>query len=41
VWDGGALPDEPVTFIGLQRPERLHPDSVCYTPENLRDLIPA
>ena len=40
-WDGGPLPDEPVTFIGLQRPEGLHPDSVCYTPENLRDLIPA
>jgi hypothetical protein len=40
VWDG-TVPDEPVTFIGLQRPEGLHPESVCYTPENLRDLIPA
>lgn len=40
VWDG-SLPDEPVTFIGLQRPDGLHPASVCFTPENLRDLIPA
>jgi hypothetical protein len=41
VWDGGPLPDEPVTFIGLERPEGLHPESVVYTRENLRDLIPA
>lgn len=41
VWDGGALPDEPVTFVGLQRPDGLHPESAVYTPENLRDLIPA
>ncbi|MFF3595967.1 TerD family protein [Kitasatospora indigofera] len=39
-WDGGALPDGPVTYIGLERPAGLHPDSVVVTPENLRDLIP-
>ncbi|MFB6441300.1 hypothetical protein ACFCVY_31760 [Streptomyces sp. NPDC056411] len=41
LWDGGALPDGPVTFIGLDRPEGLHPDSRVITPGNLRDLIPA
>ncbi|MET7342567.1 hypothetical protein [Streptomyces sp. NPDC005547] len=41
LWDGGMLPDGPVTYIGLERPEGLHPDSVVITPENLRDLIPA
>ncbi|MYQ45885.1 hypothetical protein GTW40_12565 [Streptomyces sp. SID4985] len=42
VWDGeAALPAGPVTYIGLERPEGLHPDSVVITPENLRDLIPA
>ncbi|MEU1514519.1 hypothetical protein ABZ490_20550 [Streptomyces sp. NPDC005811] len=40
VWDGGAVPDGPVTYIGLERPEGLHPDSVVVTRENLRDLIP-
>ncbi|MGA5767968.1 hypothetical protein ACPC36_10860 [Streptomyces pseudogriseolus] len=40
VWDGGRVPDEPVTYIGLERPEGLHPDSVVVTRENLRDLIP-
>ncbi|WP_441249514.1 hypothetical protein [Kitasatospora sp. McL0602] len=40
LWDGGAAPDDPVTYIGLARPEGLHPDSVVITPENLRDLIP-
>ncbi|MEV7438027.1 hypothetical protein [Streptomyces griseoviridis] len=39
--DGGALPDGPVTYLGLARPEGLHPDSVVITPENLRDIIPA
>ncbi|MFD5402203.1 TerD family protein [Streptomyces griseorubiginosus] len=39
-WDATAVPDEPVTYIGLERPEGLHPDSVVITPENLRDLIP-
>ncbi|MEU5044841.1 hypothetical protein [Streptomyces griseorubiginosus] len=39
-WDATAVPDEPVTYIGLERPEGLHPDSVVVTPENLRDLIP-
>ncbi len=38
--DGGPAPDEPVTYIGLQRPEGLHPDSRVVTLENLRDLIP-
>ncbi|MGW6913891.1 hypothetical protein ACWGB8_08740 [Kitasatospora sp. NPDC054939] len=40
LWDGGAVPDGPVTYIGLERPEGLHPDSVVVTPGNLRDLIP-
>ncbi|MEU8033095.1 hypothetical protein AB0C13_31440 [Streptomyces sp. NPDC049099] len=40
-WDGTqAAPDGPVTYLGLQRPEGLHPDSRIVTPENLRDLIP-
>ncbi|WP_329500808.1 hypothetical protein [Kitasatospora herbaricolor] len=39
-WDGGALPDGPVTYVGLERPAGLHPGSVVVTPENLRDLIP-
>ncbi|GGU96904.1 hypothetical protein GCM10010260_35710 [Streptomyces filipinensis] len=40
-WDGTvAAPDGPVTYVGLQRPEGLHPDSRIVTPENLRDLIP-
>jgi stress response protein SCP2 len=40
LWDGRA-PDEPVTFIGLERPDGLHEDSRVFTPENLRDLVPA
>ena len=39
-WDAASVPEEPVTYIGLERPEGLHPDSVVITPENLRDLIP-
>ncbi|MYS37440.1 stress response protein SCP2 [Streptomyces sp. KhCrAH-43] len=41
LWDGASVPDGPVTYIGLERPDGLHPDSVVVTPENLRDLIPA
>jgi hypothetical protein len=41
VWDGGTVPSAPVTYIGLERPDGLHPDSVIITPENLRDLVPA
>ncbi|MFJ9646313.1 hypothetical protein [Streptomyces sp. NPDC101206] len=42
-WDGtqAGVPDGPVTYIGLERPEGLHPDSLVITPENLRALIPA
>lgn len=40
LWDGVSVPDEPVTYIGLGRPEGLHPDSRVITLENLRDLIP-
>ena len=40
LWDGSTIPDGPVTYIGLERPEGLHPDSVIVTPENLRALIP-
>ncbi|MGW5634681.1 hypothetical protein [Streptomyces sp. NPDC003832] len=39
-WDGADVPDGPVTYIGLERPEGLHPHSRVFTPENLRDLIP-
>ncbi|MFE7749325.1 TerD family protein [Streptomyces sp. NPDC057428] len=41
LWDGAAVPDEPVTYIGLERPEGLHPHSRVLTLANLRDLIPA
>ncbi|MFI0786099.1 hypothetical protein ACH4Q6_10925 [Streptomyces lydicus] len=41
LWDGGSLPDGPVTYLGLARPDGLHPDSRVLTPQNLRDLIPA
>ncbi|MER7823041.1 hypothetical protein ABTX85_10805 [Streptomyces sp. NPDC096097] len=41
VWDGRTVPTGPVTYIGLERPEKLHPRSRIVTPENLRDLIPA
>ncbi|WP_392667242.1 hypothetical protein [Streptomyces sp. LN785] len=40
LWEGGPAPDEPVTYIGLERPEGLHPSSRVITRENLRDLIP-
>ncbi|WUH92520.1 hypothetical protein OG900_22050 [Streptomyces sp. NBC_00433] len=40
LWDGGSLPTDPVTYIGMERPEGLHPDSVVITPRNLRALIP-
>ncbi|CAG6391893.1 TerD family protein [Actinacidiphila cocklensis] len=39
-WDGTTLPAGPVTYIGMERPEGLHPDSVVITPQNLRALIP-
>ncbi|MGW2252617.1 hypothetical protein ACWCXH_20815 [Kitasatospora sp. NPDC001660] len=41
LWDGTTPPPGPVTYLGLERPAGLHPDSVVITPENLRDLIPA
>ncbi|MGV9246084.1 hypothetical protein [Streptomyces sp. NPDC003710] len=40
LWDGGTVPDGPVTYIGLERPEGLPPGSRIITPEILRDLIP-
>ncbi|MGW0333423.1 hypothetical protein ACWD0J_16375 [Streptomyces sp. NPDC003011] len=40
LWDGTSVPDGPVTYVGLERPEGLHPDSRIITLENLRDLIP-
>ncbi|MBQ0850714.1 TerD family protein [Streptomyces sp. BH-SS-21] len=40
LWDGEPVPDEPVLYIGLERPEGLHPDSTAITLENLRDVIP-
>ncbi|WP_406064678.1 hypothetical protein OG462_37010 [Streptomyces sp. NBC_01077] len=41
LWDGRTLPDAPVTYIGLERPDGLAPGSRVLTPENLRDLLPA
>ncbi|MER6568808.1 hypothetical protein ABT288_22145 [Streptomyces sp. NPDC001093] len=41
LWDGKTVPAGPVTYIGLERPEGLHPGSQIVTVENLRDLIPA
>ncbi|MET9675550.1 hypothetical protein ABZY68_20995 [Streptomyces sp. NPDC006482] len=41
LWDGHTLPDAPVTYIGLERPDGLAPGSRVLTPENLRDLLPA
>lgn len=41
VWDGETVPEGPVTYVGLRRPDGLHPESRIVTPENLRDLIPA
>jgi hypothetical protein len=40
VWDGTTTPEGPVTFLGLERPEGLHPEARVVTPENLRGLIP-
>ncbi|MET7655770.1 hypothetical protein [Streptomyces sp. NPDC005486] len=40
LWDGEQVPDEAVMYIGLERPEGLHPDSRVITLENLRELIP-
>ncbi|MFD8012153.1 hypothetical protein [Streptomyces sp. NPDC058955] len=40
-WSGGAVPSEPVTYLGLARPEGLAQGSRVVTPENLRDLVPA
>ncbi|MFE2040607.1 hypothetical protein ACFXAZ_06660 [Streptomyces sp. NPDC059477] len=37
---GDPIPEEPVTYIGLERPEGLHPDSQVIILGNLRDLIP-
>ena len=42
VTDIKKLPkDKPVTFIGMYRPEGLHPDSQVYTLERFKELIPA
>ena len=38
-WDG-RLPDEPVTFIGIEAPEGLPPGSETYTLDRLGELIP-
>ncbi|QKW23415.1 TerD family protein [Kitasatospora sp. NA04385] len=39
-WDA-PVPDGPVTYLGLARPEGLPEGSRVITPENLRELIPA
>ncbi|MFF8596828.1 hypothetical protein ACF061_36515 [Streptomyces sp. NPDC015220] len=41
MWDGKTIPAGPVTYIGLERPDGLHPQSRIVTPGNMRDLIPA
>jgi len=41
LWDGETIPDGPVTYIGLRRPDELPAGSRIVTSENLRDLIPA
>ncbi|MFE4621108.1 hypothetical protein ACFRJ7_33920 [Streptomyces sp. NPDC056747] len=41
LWDGRTVPDAPVTYIGLERPDGLATGSRVFTPENLRDLLPA
>ncbi|MFF9854007.1 hypothetical protein [Streptomyces litmocidini] len=41
LWDGRTVPEDPVTYLGLERPSGLAPGSRAVTPENLRDLIPA
>ena len=38
--DMATISKEPVTYIGMERPEGLHPDSVVHTLYNLHDLIP-
>jgi hypothetical protein len=38
--DAWTPPPTPVTYIGLEPPEGLHPDSHIITLKNLRDLIP-
>ncbi|MGY0490148.1 hypothetical protein [Streptomyces sp. WG-D5] len=40
VWDGESVPDGPVTYLGMRRPDGLHQESRILTPENLRDVIP-
>ncbi|MFJ5999351.1 hypothetical protein [Streptomyces sp. NPDC092370] len=40
LWDDETVLDEPVTYIGLERPEGLPAGSRVVTLENLRDLIP-
>ncbi|WP_406859334.1 hypothetical protein ABZO31_03130 [Streptomyces sp. HUAS MG47] len=41
LWDGKTLPEEPVTYIGLERPDGLPAGSRVLTPGNLRDIVPA
>jgi hypothetical protein len=38
-WDG-RLPEEPVTFIGIEAPDGLPPGSEAYTLDRLHELIP-
>ncbi|WP_436532155.1 hypothetical protein [Actinoplanes sp. HUAS TT8] len=40
-WDGVTLPEQPVTFIGLEAPEGLPDGSQAYTLDRLAELIPA
>ncbi|WP_435972907.1 hypothetical protein [Streptomyces sp. Qhu_M48] len=41
LWDGRSVPEAPVTYLGMERPEGLPTGSRVITPENLRDLLPA
>ncbi|MFJ9627114.1 hypothetical protein ACIRU8_05350 [Streptomyces sp. NPDC101175] len=41
LWDGERMPEGPVTYVGVARPDGLPAGSRVVTLENLRDLIPA
>ncbi|MER5967036.1 hypothetical protein [Streptomyces sp. NPDC002057] len=41
LWDGRSVPEAPVMYLGMERPEGLPTGSRVITPENLRDLLPA
>jgi len=40
-WEPGARPGEPVTYVGLHRPEGLPAGSAVITLDTLNRLVPA